>query len=140
MANGGAGRSPGQGGVGDGPGPEAASRRTIVREMRGIPFFLLREYLEELGGTATDDGLVEGDGWTATLEKMEPFRIGSLSVGQTKVTLEIEDHLVDDFMGRFSMKTLSRWKPLTASSKSIRPARKLSVHRCCKATPWRPAH
>jgi len=74
--------------------------------MRGIPFFLLREYLEELGGEATSETRVEGPGWWAELEKMEPFRLGSLSVGQTKVTLEIEDHLVDDFMERFSLKTL----------------------------------
>ncbi|MBT8396934.1 MAG: DUF1952 domain-containing protein [Gemmatimonadetes bacterium] len=87
-------------------GSKRPSRRTIVREMRGIPFFLLREYLEELGGTATRDDRVEGPGWRADLERMEPFRIGSLSVGQTKITLEMEDHLVDDFMERFSLKTL----------------------------------
>jgi len=96
----------GQGREGGGQDSEGAPRRTIVREMRGIPFFLLREYLEELGGTARGEDSVKGEGWTATLERMEPFRIGSLSVGQTKVTLEIEDHLVDDFMERFSMKTL----------------------------------
>ena len=82
------------------------ARRTIVREMRGIPFFLLREYLEELGGTAINEERVEGPGWQADLVRMEPFRLGSLSVGQTKVILEIEDHLVDDFMERFSLKTL----------------------------------
>ena len=74
--------------------------------MRGIPFFLLREYLEELGGTATSEDRVEGPGWQADLERMQPFRLGSLSVGQTKVILEIEDHLADEFMERFSLKTL----------------------------------
>ena len=95
-----------RGGEETGRRSEGSRRRTIVREMRGIPFFLLMEYLEELGGTATDEGRVEGPGWRAVLERMEPFRIGSLSVGQTKVTLEIEDHLVDDLMERFSLKTL----------------------------------
>jgi hypothetical protein len=74
--------------------------------MRGIPFFLLREYLEELGGTATSEHRVESLGWQADLVKMEPFRIGSLSVGQTRVILEIEDSLVDEFMERFALKTL----------------------------------
>ena len=74
--------------------------------MRGIPFFLLREYLEELGGTATSEDRVEGPGWQAHLERMQPFRLGSLSVGQTRVILEIEDHLADEFMERFSLKTL----------------------------------
>ena len=86
--------------------PTGPNSRTIVREMRGIPFFLLREYLEELGGTATSEDRVEGPGWQADLERMQPFRLGSLSVGQTRVILKIEDHLADEFMERFSLKTL----------------------------------
>lgn len=74
--------------------------------MRGIPFFLLREYLEELGGTATSEHRVEGPGWRAELEKMEPFRLGSLAVGQTRLILEIEDGLAKEFMERFDLKTL----------------------------------
>ena len=67
---------------------------------------MLREYLEELGGTAVSEDRVEGPGWHAELERMEPFRIGSLSVGQTRVILKMEDQIVDDFMERFSLKTL----------------------------------
>jgi hypothetical protein len=88
------------------PQPESPPRRTIVREIRGIPFFLLREYLEELGGTATSDDRVEGPGWRAELEKMEPFRLGSLAVGQTRLILEIEDRLANEFMERFELKML----------------------------------
>jgi hypothetical protein len=80
--------------------------QTIVREMRGIPFFLLKEYLEEMGGTSISDDQVQADGWRVKLTKMEPFRIGSLSVGQTRLDIEIEDHLVDDFMEVFGKKTL----------------------------------
>ena len=78
----------------------------IVREMRGIPFFLLVEYLEELGGTVLNDDQVQGPGWSVSLARMEPFRLGSLSVGQTRLEIDIEDHLVDDFMERFGKKTL----------------------------------
>ena len=80
--------------------------QTIVREMRGIPFFLLKEYLEEMGGTSISDNLVQGPGWSVNLTKMEPFQLGSLSVGQTRLDIEIEDHLVDDFMEVFGKKTL----------------------------------
>jgi Domain of unknown function (DUF1952) len=80
--------------------------REIVREMRGIPFFLLREYLEELGGTALSDDQVQGPGWSVKLVRMEPFRLGSLSVGQTRLEMKIEDELVDDFIERFGKKTL----------------------------------
>ena len=32
------------------------------RQIRGIPLWLLREYLEELGGTAVSETRVEGEG------------------------------------------------------------------------------
>lgn len=80
--------------------------QTIVREMRGIPYFLLKEYLQEMGGTLTEDDLVRAEGWSVRLERMEPFRLGSLSVGQTRLTIEIEDHLVESFLAQFGKKTL----------------------------------
>ena len=80
--------------------------RHIVREMRGIPFFLLREYLEELGGKAVSEDRVEGSGWSVRLTRMGPFRLGSLSVGQTCLEIEIEENQADEFMERFSMKTM----------------------------------
>lgn len=80
--------------------------QTIVREMRGIPYFLLKEYLQELGGQLANENLIVGDGWKVGLERMEPFRIGSLSVGQTRLTMELEDRVADDFQERFLKKTL----------------------------------
>ncbi|GAB4500360.1 MAG: hypothetical protein OHK003_20270 [Anaerolineales bacterium] len=79
---------------------------TIVHEMRGIPFFLLKEYLEEMGGKEVEENVIQGEGWTVRLEKMEPFRLFSLSVGQTRLTVEMEDHVADDFTERFRKKTL----------------------------------
>jgi hypothetical protein len=80
--------------------------QTIVREIRGIPFFLLQEYLEELGGVSKGEGLVEGNGWKARLDRMEPFRLGSLSVGQTRIEIQIEEQLADEFMRQFNLKTI----------------------------------
>jgi hypothetical protein len=80
--------------------------QTIVREMRGIPLWLLREYLEEMGGTVVDDGLVQAAGWSVRLTRMDPFRLGSLVVGQTRLEVEIEDALVEPFMQQFAKKTL----------------------------------
>lgn len=79
--------------------------QTIVREIRGIPYFLLKEYLQDLGGHLVKRNLIAGDGWTARLERMEPFRLGSLEIGQTRMTLEMDDHIAEDFMERFSKKT-----------------------------------
>jgi hypothetical protein len=78
----------------------------IVHVMRGIPFFLLKEYLLELGGKISADETVAGDGWSVRLERMEPFRLGSLEVGQTQLTMEIRDEVYDDFLERFRLKTL----------------------------------
>ena len=80
--------------------------QTLVREMRGIPLWLLREYLQEMGGTAIDDNFVQADGWNVRLTRMEPFRLGSLVVGQTRLDIEIEDQLIDEFMAQFDKKTL----------------------------------
>ena len=80
--------------------------QNITREMRGIPFFLLQDYLKEMGGTLVDENQVQGPGWTVQLARMEPFRLGSLEIGQTRLEIQIEDELADDFMDRFSQKTL----------------------------------
>ena len=80
--------------------------QTIVREIRGIPFFLLVEYLEEMGGKQLNENHVQGPGWSVELSRMDPFRIGSLSVGQTRLEIQIEDHRVDEFMEVFGQKTL----------------------------------
>ncbi len=79
--------------------------QTIVREMRGIPFFLLKDYLIDMGGEIIDENHVQGPGWNVTLTRMEPFRIGSLSVGQTQVEIKIKDELADEFMEIFNLKT-----------------------------------
>jgi hypothetical protein len=78
----------------------------IVHEMRGIPYFLLKEYLQEMGGKEIEENLIQGDGWSVRLERMEPFRLFSISVGQTRLTVEMEDHVADDFTERFRKKTL----------------------------------
>ena len=80
--------------------------QTLVREMRGIPLWLLREYLEEMGGTAVDDHFVQAKGWNVRLTRLEPFRLGSLEVGQTRLEIEIEDQRVAEFMAQFDKKTL----------------------------------
>ncbi|MBI5352215.1 MAG: DUF1952 domain-containing protein [Chloroflexi bacterium] len=80
--------------------------QTIIHEMRGIPYYLLKEYLQELGGTLSGDDFIQGNGWSVKIEKMEPFRLFSLSVGQSRLTMELDDSVADDFLERFKKKTL----------------------------------
>jgi hypothetical protein len=62
-----------------------------IRETRGIPLWLLREYLEEGGGRAADDHRVVGDGWEVRLTQIEDFVVGSLRVGQVRVDIDGSD-------------------------------------------------
>ena len=57
----------------------------MSREVRGIPLWLLREYLVELGGKAKSDYAVAGNGWRVDLVQIEDYTIGSLSVGQVRL-------------------------------------------------------
>ena len=80
-------------------------RKVIIREMRGIPHFLLCEYLVEMGGMAVSADVIEAPHWRVTLEKMELFRIGSLAVGQNRLTIEIDPAEEESFFKVFSIKT-----------------------------------
>ncbi len=79
---------------------------TLEHVMRGIPYFLLKEYLQELGGQVTAEDTVTGEGWEVRLERMEPFKIGSLSVGQVRLEMQIREDVYTDFVERFRLKTL----------------------------------
>ena len=59
-------------------------RRQVV--FGGVPAWLLADYLVDLGGRRLSDELVEGDGWSATLQRaVSP--LGSLSIGRVTVTI-----------------------------------------------------
>ncbi|MHC4822172.1 MAG: DUF1952 domain-containing protein [Planctomycetota bacterium] len=60
----------------------------VVHEIRAVPLWLLRDYFVEAGGEADGEFVVRGPGWTVTLEEMDDHRVGSLSVGQVRVTMD----------------------------------------------------
>jgi len=75
------------------------------RVLRGIPRWLLRGYLEDLGGTisdaadaAPDEDLLAGAGWTARLTQLDDYRIGSLRSGQVRLTIRGEPAAVETLM------------------------------------------
>ena len=51
-------------------------------EIRGVPLWLLREYLVEAGGTVQSPDVIVGEGWQAHLTQLDDYQIGSLRVGQ----------------------------------------------------------
>jgi hypothetical protein len=70
----------------------------FTRVIKCIPKWLLAEYMEEIGGKSDGDGRVTGDGWVAQFEQIEPYRIGSLCVGQVRMTIEGEPEAIDQLM------------------------------------------
>ena len=81
------------------------------RVLRGIPRWLLRSYLEELGGTGSEvlDGasgveedLVVGDGWQARLTQLEDFKVGSLSSGQVRLRVTGDPDEVRGMLSRLA--------------------------------------
>jgi hypothetical protein len=77
----------------------------IVRQA-GVPLWLLREYLEELGGVANGELEVTGTGWVASLEKAPPYKLGSLVIGRVQWTLEGEEAVLEKLLPRLEMKLL----------------------------------
>ena len=75
-------------------------------EIRSVPLWLVREYLEELDGRASDETHVTGDGWQATLEKMEPVPLGSLRIGRVSLVLEGEAQVIESLWAKLEMKLL----------------------------------
>lgn len=69
--------------------------QTIEREIRGIPLWLIREYLREMGGQVIDDTLIEGQGWTVSLSQMEDEHIGSIRVGRVRLILKARANVIE---------------------------------------------
>jgi len=55
--------------------------------VRGIPLWLLQEYLQEMGGISQGDGRVDTPHWSARLFQLEDFQLGSLRVGQVHISV-----------------------------------------------------
>jgi len=77
-----------------------------MKEVHSIPLWLLREYLEELGGTAVSDTQIEGEGWQANLTKLPPREVGSLRVGQVEVAFSGDETAIHSLKTQFHKKTM----------------------------------
>lgn len=77
-----------------------------VIELRGIPLWLVREYLQELGGKIRDDATLTGTGWTVHLVQLEDFQVGSIRVGQIRLEVEASPHAWDSLRPSLEKKLL----------------------------------
>jgi hypothetical protein len=67
-------------------------------ELHGLPLRLVMEYLQELGGQISAEGRASGPGWTASVQKIEDFQLGSIRLGRLRLLLEAEPQLMETFL------------------------------------------
>jgi hypothetical protein len=72
----------------------------------GVPVWLMKKYLADMGAEETAENLMTGDGWQATVQKGEPARIGSLVVGRINVEFSGEPAVLDELVERLHWKTM----------------------------------
>lgn len=75
-------------------------------QVHGVPLWLLRAYLEDLGGQTKADGLLIGPGWQAELRQLPPVAIGSLRVGRVELQIEGTREALDALLPLLHHKTM----------------------------------
>ncbi len=66
-------------------GTSTARRYDVT--LTGIPLWLLREYVESVGGQPGPDGGLIGEDWQARLTQVDDYQIGSVCVGRVRLEL-----------------------------------------------------
>lgn len=78
----------------------------ITRDVHGVPVWLLREYLTELGGEIVDDQRIIGDGWQADFHKIEDYQIGSIVIGRVRLVLHGEEAKLEMLLPKLDVKLM----------------------------------
>jgi hypothetical protein len=78
----------------------------IIRDVHGVPLWLLQEYLIELGGELKGDQHVVGHGWNADFYKIENYKIGSIVIGRVRLELRGEDLILEKLVPKLEIKLM----------------------------------
>lgn len=78
----------------------------IIRDVHGVPIWLLREYLTELGGDQIGDEHIRGEGWQADFQKIEDYKIGSIAIGRVRLILRGDEAILDKLMPKLEIKLM----------------------------------
>ena len=77
-----------------------------MKHTYGIPLWVMKKYLEDLGAAETEENVMVGDNWQATVSKAEPARIGSLVVGRIDVEFSGDEAAVEELLEKLHWKTM----------------------------------
>jgi hypothetical protein len=72
----------------------------------GVPLWLMKAYLTELGATETKENVLVAGNWQAVVRKSEPARIGSLVVGRIEVEFAGDEAAIEAVLEKLHWKTL----------------------------------
>lgn len=78
----------------------------IHHDYHGVPLWLMKEYLADLGAVETEENVMVGDGWRAVVRKAVPNRIGSLVVGGAAVDFSGDPAKLQAMFQKLHLKTL----------------------------------
>lgn len=60
----------------------------VELELRHVPRFKVIDCLVQVGGVETEAWTVQGDGWLASLEALEPDVIGIVSIDRDRLVIQ----------------------------------------------------
>jgi hypothetical protein len=72
----------------------------------GVPLWLMKTYLIELGAIEKEDGLLAADKWQVVMSKGKPIKVGSLVVGKVDVELSGDETSIAKLLEKLYLKTL----------------------------------
>jgi hypothetical protein len=72
----------------------------------GVPLWLMKEYLADLGAVEVGENVMQGENWRAVVGKATPNRIGSLEVGGATVEFSGDATALAALFAKLHKKTL----------------------------------
>ena len=72
----------------------------------GIPMFVMKKYLVDLGAVETEENVFAGDNWQGVLSRGEPVKVGSLKVGRIDFEITGDEAVLEELVEKLHWKTL----------------------------------
>jgi hypothetical protein len=77
-----------------------------VKLIFGVPAWLMKQYLSDLGATETAENVLATAQWQAVVRRSEPVKIGSLLVGRIEVEFSGDEAALAAMLEKLHWKTL----------------------------------
>lgn len=78
----------------------------IRHDYYGVPLWLMKEYLRELGALEVEENVLVAEGWRASVSKAQPKHIGSLVIGGATVEFSGDEAALAALFEKLHWKTL----------------------------------